>query len=102
MYSKVTYTTLTEVPSDEKMYSGAVSGVNCIYVDGSSVDIEKMENYIEDLKEKLYKSEIDCTCDVIYLKENEIESVDEFNYSEYTKPECYIKREQIIVNVPEK
>ena len=102
VYSKVTYTTLTETPSDEKMYSGAVSGVNCIYVDGSAVDIEKMENYIEDLKEKLYKSEIDCTCDVIYLKENEIESVDEFNYSEYTKPECYIKREQIIVNVPEK
>ena len=102
VYSKVTYTTLTEVPSDEKMYSGAVSGVNCIYVDGSSVDIEKMENYIEDLKEKLYKSEIDCTCDVICLKENEIESVNEFNYSEYTKPECYIKREQIIVNVPEK
>ena len=86
VYSKVTYTTLTEVPSDEKMYSGAVSGVNCIYVDGSSVDIEKMENYIEDLKEKLYKSEIDCTCDVIYLKEKSIKIYKVKNKIQNTKP----------------
>ena len=98
VFSNVTHTTLMEIPSDEKRYNGAVSSINSIYVDGSSINQEEFQTYLEELEKKLHENKLDSACTVICLKANQIENLSRVNYPDYTNPDCYIKRERIIVN----
>ncbi len=98
VFSNVTYTTLKEVPVDEEMYNGAVSSINSIYVDGSSINPEEFQTYLKELEKKLHESRLDSDCAVICLKANQIENLSRVNYPDYTNPDYYIKRERIIVN----
>ena len=98
VFSNVTYTTLKEVPVDEEMYNGAVSSINSIYVDGTSINLEEFQTYLKELEKKLHESRLDSDCAVICLKANQIENLSRVNYPDYTNPDYYIKRERIIVN----
>ena len=98
VFSNVTYTTLREIPNDEKMYNGAVSSINSIYVDGSSINQEEFQTFLEELEKKLHENKLDSDCTIICLKENQIENLSRVNYPDYTNPDYYIKRERILVN----
>ena len=97
VYSKVTYTTLTEAPSDEKMYNGAVGSKNYIYIDSASINQQDFQSYVDELEKMFYQNELYGISEIILLKNDEIENLDEYNYSYYDISDSYIEWKEISV-----
>ncbi len=96
-FAEVTRTTLTEVPSDERMYNGAVGSSNYIYIDSASINSEELQTYVDELEKVLYENELYGISQIICLKENEIENLNEYNYSFYDISDSYIDWKEISV-----
>ena len=96
-FAEVTRTTLTEVPSDERMYNGAVGSSNYIYIDSASINSEELQMYVDELEKVLYENELYGISQIICLKENEIENLNEYNYSFYDISDSYIDWKEISV-----
>lgn len=96
-FAEVTRTTLTEIPSDERMYNGAVGSSNYIYIDSASINSEELQMYVDELEKVLYENELYGISQIICLKENEIENLNEYNYSFYDISDSYIDWKEISV-----
>ena len=97
VFAEVTETTLVEVPSDEKMYNGAVGSKNYIYIDSSCIGQQEFQSYIDELEKVFYQNELYGISEIILLKKDEIENLDEYNYSYYDISDRYIEWKEISV-----
>lgn len=97
VFVEVTRTTLDEVPSDEKRYNGAVGSRNYIYIDGSSVHQDEFQFYVEELEKAFYQNELYGISQIILLKEDEMEHLNKYNYSNNDISDSYIEWKEISV-----
>ena len=97
VYAEVTETTLVEVPSEEKMYNGAVGSKNYIYIDSEYINQQDFQSYVDELEKMLYQNELYGISEIILLKNDEIENLDEYNYSYYDISDSYIEWKEISV-----
>ena len=97
VFAEVTRTTLTEVPSDEKMYNGAVGSSNYICIDSSSINAEELQTYVDELKKTFFENKLYGISQIIFLKANVIEKLNQYNYSYYDISDSYIEWEEISV-----
>ena len=96
-FAEVTRTTLVEVPSEEKMYNGAVGSKNYIYIDSEYINQQDFQSYVDELEKMLYQNELYGISEIILLKNDEIENLDEYNYSYYDISDSYIEWKEISV-----
>ena len=94
---EVTEAILSEIPSDKKMYNGAVGSYNVIYVDSTFIDVEAFQTYVDDLKKVLFENELYSISEIICLKGNVIENLNKYNYSYYDISDSYIEWKEISV-----
>ena len=97
VFSTVTETTLTEVPSDKKMYNGAVGSNNYICIDSSFINTEELQIYVDELKKAFFENKLYGISQIIFFKANEIEKLNQYNYSYYDISDSYIEWEEISV-----
>ena len=97
VFAEVTETTLVEVPSDEKMYNGAVGSKNYIYIDSEYINQQDFQSYVDELEKMFYQNELYGISEIILLKNDEIENLDEYNYSYYDISDRYIEWKEISV-----
>lgn len=96
-FVEVTETTLVEVPSDEKMYNDAVGSKNYIYIDSSFINEQEFQSYVDELENVLYQNELYGISEIVLLKKDEIEYLNEYNYLDYDISDSYIEWKEISV-----
>ena len=97
VFSVITETTLSEMPNDLKMYNGTVGSNNHIYIDSASMSSKEFQAYVDELEKVFYENELYGISQIIFLKENEIENLNEYNYSYYDFSDSYIEWKEISV-----
>ncbi len=93
----VTDKKLSEIPKDKKEYNGAVGSYNIIFIDRASIDVEAFQSYVDELEDVLLENKLYSISEIMCLKENVIENLNEYNYSYYDISDSYIEWRKISV-----
>lgn len=93
IFTEITKTTLTEVPTKDTDFSGKIESCLWIFMDGEMMEQQELVFFKEELHEYLAEHELYGMVQLILLHEGEIPYLTKYNYTDYLSDERYIVRE---------
>lgn len=97
VYSEVTKTELSAIPTKEDEYLGKIEGSSVIFIDESSCSKAEFSSNIQFLKEQLMDNGLYGSFQAILIKSETLKLLTQYNYTSYLNDSSYTMRE--IINV---
>lgn len=96
VFADIYTTELSAIPTDKKEYNENVSSWKGVFIYCSNND--EMSRDTEIIQQLLENENLRYDCDIIFLKEDVIDKLTEYNYTEYITSDCYVKKEKIRID----
>ena len=96
VFADIYTTELSAIPTDKKEYNEKVSSWKGVFIYCSNSD--EMSRDTEIIQQLLENENLRYDCDIIFLKEDVIDKLTEYNYTEYLTSDCYVKKEKIRID----
>ena len=96
VFADIYTTELTDIPDNKEEYCGNVSSWKAVFI--YLTDNDEISKYTESIQQILKSKNLRYDCDVIFLKENIINKLTEYNYTDYLTSDFYVQKETIEVD----
>ena len=96
VFTEIYTTELTSVPENKQDYKGKVSSWKAVFL--YLTDNDEIPKYVQSIQEILKNENLKYDCDVIFLKEDVIDKLTEYNYEDYLSSDYYVQKEAVEVD----
>lgn len=96
VFTEIYTTELTSVPENKQDYKGKVSSWKAVFL--YLTDNDEIPKYVQSIQEILKNENLKYDCDVIFLKEDVIDKLTEYNYEDYLSSDYYVQKETVEID----
>ena len=96
VFTEIYTTELTSVPENKQDYKGKVSSWKAVFL--YLTDNDEIPKYVQSIQEILKNENLKYDCEVIFLKEDVIDKLTEYNYEDYLSSDYYVQKEAVEVD----
>ena len=96
VFTEIYTTELTSVPENKQDYKGKVSSWKSVFL--YLTDNDEIPKYVQSIQEILKNENLKYDCEVIFLKEDVIDKLTEYNYEDYLSSDYYVQKEAVEVD----